>query len=112
MSFLRSVRLIVPAGAAKPGPAIGQALGPLGLNMMDFCKAFNADTTKYVKDTPMRVTLSAYNNRTFTFEVKAPRSSYFIKKCAGVEKGSSRPVHEVIGSVHVKDLYEIAKANY
>ena len=84
---IRKVRLRVGAGTAKPGAAIGQALGPLGLNMMDFCKAFNAQTSSITPDTPLSVELLAFSNRTFTFTVKSPPTSYFLKKCAGIEKG-------------------------
>lgn len=88
--LLRTVRLRVPAGAAKPGPAIGQALGPLGLNMAEFCKQFNERTKGHVKETPVPVILSAFNNRTFTFVIKTPPTSYLIKQCIGLEKGSAR----------------------
>jgi large subunit ribosomal protein L11 len=87
---LRTVRLRVPAGSAKPGPAIGQALGPLGLNMADFCKQFNERTKTHVKETPLPVILSAFNNRTFTFVVKTPPTSYLIKKSIGLDKGSPK----------------------
>jgi large subunit ribosomal protein L11 len=109
MSLLRVVRLLVPAGQAKPGPAIGQALGPLGINMMEFCKAFNAATDKMTPSTPTPIRLFAMSNRTFTFVVKTPPTSWFIKKCAGVEKGSARPGHLPVGFITLKQVYEIAK---
>ena len=84
-------RLIVPAGKAKPSPAIGQALGPLGLNMMDFCKAFNDRTRNNVDDVPMRVKLRAFEDRTFDFEVHSPPTSWFLKKASGVPKGTAQP---------------------
>ena len=90
VSLVRKVRLRVGAGVAKPGPAIGQALGPLGLNMAEFCKQFNEKTKLYEKDTPIPVDLSAFSNRSFTFVVKSPPTSWFLKKCAGVELGSAR----------------------
>lgn len=105
---MRQVRLRVAAGAAKPGPAIGQALGPLGLNMAEFCKQFNDRTKDYVKDVPLPVILSAFSNRTFEFEVRSPPTSWLLKKCAGVDKGAQRPGHETVGSVHAKQIYEIA----
>lgn len=77
--------------------------------MSDFCKKFNDSTKDYVKDTPIPVTLSAFSNRTFTYEVKTPPTSWLLKKCAGVTKGSGRPTHDYIGEVHVKQIYEIAK---
>lgn len=110
VSLVRKVRLKVGAGGAKPGPAIGQALGPLGLNMAEFCKQFNDKTKEYEKDIPLPVELSAFSNRTFTFVVKTPPTSWFLKRCAGIEDGSKRPGHEIVGQVHVKQIYEIAKA--
>ena len=110
MSLVRKVRLKVGAGSAKPGPAIGQALGPLGLNMAEFCKQFNEKTKNYDKDIPLPVELSAFSNRTFTFVVKTPPTSWFLLKCAGVERGSKRPGHDIVGSVHIKQIYEIALA--
>jgi large subunit ribosomal protein L11 len=102
VSLVRKVRLRVGAGVAKPGPAIGQALGPLGLNMAEFCKQFNEKTKLYEKDTPIPVDLSAFSNRSFTFVVKSPPTSWFLKKCAGVELGSARyaqpPSHSVSSS--------------
>eukprot|EP01039_Chlorochromonas_danica_P002812 gene2812-3066_t len=105
----RTVRLLVSAGAAKPGPAIGQALGPLGLNMAEFCKQFNDRTKGYDKDIILPVKLYAYSNRTFTFQVKTPTTSWFIRRCAKIDKGSSRPGHDIVGKIHVKQIYEIAK---
>ena len=89
VSLVRKVRLRVASGNAKPGPAIGQALGPLGLNMADFCKQFNDRTKDYVKNIDLPVTLSAFSNRTFEFEVKTPPTSWYLKRCAGVEKGAN-----------------------
>ena len=109
-ALVRKVRLRLDAAAAKPGPAIGQALGPLGLNMADFCKQFNEHTKNYEVGTPVSVTLSAYNNRTFSFETKTPPTSWFLKRCAGVKKAASRPGHEIVGKVHIKQIYEIALA--
>jgi len=109
ISLLRKVRLRIGAGAAKPGPAIGQALGPLGLNMADFCKQFNESTKAHEKDIPIPVELSAFSNRTFTFQTKTPPTSWFLKKCAGIKMGSKRPGHETAGKVHIKQIYEIAK---
>ena len=109
ISLVRKVRLRVGAGVAKPGPAIGQALGPLGLNMADFCKQFNEETKNYEKDVPIPVELSAFSNRSFTFIVKTPPTSWFLKRCAGVESGSARPGHDFVGKIHAKQIYEIAK---
>ena len=109
VSLVRKVRLLVGAGAATPGPAIGQALGPLGINMAEFCKQFNEVTKNLDKETPIPVVLSAFSNRSFTFQCKTPPTSWFLKKCAGIEQGAGRPGHDVVGNVHVKQIYEIAK---
>ena len=117
VTLQRVVRLRVMAGAAKPGPAIGQALGPLGLNMADFCKQFNEKTKLMEKDIPIPVSLSgtlfstisspllslysncfdmlifgstAFSNRTFTFKVKTPPVTWFLKRCAGIKKGAAK----------------------
>ena len=103
------VRLVVPAGAAKPGPAIGQALGPHGLNMVEFCKAFNAATEKMIPETPIPVKLTAFTNRTFTFITKSPPTTYLLKRCAGIEKGATTPGRERVGSVTLKQVYAIAE---
>lgn len=111
MSLLRHVRLRVPAGAARPGPAIGQSLGPLGINMAEFCKQFNEKTEDvYVKETPMRVHLSAFSDRTFTFKVRSPPTSYLVMKAAGVEDGPQEPSPEdVYATITPEAVYEIAK---
>jgi len=109
VNLVRKVRLLVGAGAAKPGPAIGQALGPLGINMAEFCKQFNEATKNLEKEIPIPVVLSAFSNRSFTFQCKTPPTSWFLKKCAGIETGAGRPGHDIVGNVHVKQIYEIAK---
>mmetsp|Transcript_42318 Transcript_42318/g.54475 ORF Transcript_42318/g.54475 Transcript_42318/m.54475 type:complete len:158 (+) Transcript_42318:13-486(+) len=109
MSVVRLVKLRVPAGQAKPGPAIGQALGPLGINMMEFCKGFNAATDSLVPSTPIPVVLTAFSNRTFTFTTKTPPTTWFLKSCAGIDKGAARPGHSTVGSVTLKQIYEIAR---
>mmetsp|Transcript_10306 Transcript_10306/g.14560 ORF Transcript_10306/g.14560 Transcript_10306/m.14560 type:complete len:148 (-) Transcript_10306:157-600(-) len=111
MSFVRSIKLRVPAGAAKPGPAIGQALGPLGINMAEFCKQFNDKTRDmYEGDTPLGVILSAFNDRTFTFEVKSPPTSFLIKKASGITKGPTSPSPDVVhATITPEAVYEIAK---
>jgi len=111
MSFVRHIKLRVPAGTARPGPAIGQALGPLGINMAEFCKQFNDRSEKmYEKDTPLSVRLTALSDRTFTFDVRSPPTSYLIKKAAGVEKGPNAPnVDTPAGFITPEGIYEIAK---
>jgi large subunit ribosomal protein L11 len=81
----------VPAGAANPSPPIGPALGQRGLNIMEFCKAFNAKTAQMEKGTPIPVIITAYQDRSFTFEMKQPPVSYFLKKAAKIDKGSQTP---------------------
>ena len=106
------VGLYCMAGVAKPSPKIGQALGPLGLNMMNFCKEFNERTGQYKEDTPMRVKLTAYADRSFVFIVKPPPTSWFIKKAASIQKGSAEPGQVPAGRVSIKYLYEIAKVKH
>ena len=85
------VKLHVPAGAANPSPPIGPALGQRGLNIMEFCKAFNAKTAQMEKGTPIPVIITAYQDRSFTFEMKQPPVSYWLKKAAKIDKGSQTP---------------------
>ena len=85
------IKLQVPAGKANPSPPIGPALGQRGLNIMEFCKAFNAKTSQMEKGTPIPVIITAYQDRSFTFEMKQPPVSYFLKKAAKIDKGSQTP---------------------
>ena len=85
------VKLQVPAGAANPSPPIGPALGQRGLNIMEFCKAFNAKTAQMEKGMPIPVIITAYQDRSFTFEMKQPPVSYWLKKAAKIDKGSQTP---------------------
>ena len=114
MSFIRHVKLRVPSGTARPGPAIGQALGPLGINMAEFCKQFNEKTdTMYEKGVPLGVRLGAYSDRSFKFDVRSPPTSYLIMKCAGLDKGPSLPNPEVAsGYITPEAVYEIAKMKH
>ncbi|KAL3792590.1 hypothetical protein HJC23_005560 [Cyclotella cryptica] len=111
MSFLRHVKLRVPSGSARPGPAIGQALGPLGINMAEFCKQFNEKTeSMYEKGTPLGVRLSAFSDRSFKFDVRSPPTSYLILKAAGMEKGPAQPSPErASGYITPEAVYEIAR---
>jgi large subunit ribosomal protein L11 len=104
------VKLQVPAGAANPSPPIGPALGQRGLNIMEFCKAFNAQTAKMEKNTPIPVTITVYQDRSFTFEMKTPPVSYFIKKAAKVESASKTPGITKAGSITKAQVKEIAEA--
>jgi large subunit ribosomal protein L11 len=103
------LKLQVPAGAANPSPPIGPALGQRGLNIMEFCKAFNAQTQKIEKNTPIPVIITTYQDRSFTFEMKTPPVSYFLKKAAKLDSGSKTPGREVVGQVTKKQLREIAE---
>ncbi|GAB2279931.1 hypothetical protein Dimus_014566 [Dionaea muscipula] len=104
-----TIRLTVPAGAARPAPPVGPALGQYRLNLMAFCKDFNARTQKYKPDTPMGVTITAYKDNTFDFTVKSPSVTWYLKKAAGIDLGSSRPGHLTASTVTLKHVYEIAK---
>jgi len=103
------LKLQVPAGAANPSPPIGPALGQRGLNIMEFCKAFNAQTQKIEKNTPIPVIITTYQDRSFSFELKTPPVSYFLKKAAKLSSGSKTPGREVVGEVTKKQLREIAE---
>ena len=103
------LKLQVPAGAANPSPPIGPALGQRGLNIMEFCKAFNAQTSKMEKNTPIPVIITTYQDRSFTFELKTPPVSYFLKKAAKLDSGSKTPGREPVGTVKKSQLREIAE---
>ena len=107
--IIGQIKLQVPAGAANPSPPIGPALGQRGLNIMEFCKAFNAQTQNLEKGMPVPVVITAYADRTFTFITKTPPASYLIKKAAGIEKGSTTTGKTGVGSVTVEQLREIAQ---
>ena len=103
------IKLQLPAGKANPSPPVGPALGQHGVNIMEFCKAFNAATQKMDPGTPTPVVITAYADRTFTFITKTPPTSYFLKKAAGIEKGSGTPSREVKGRVTKAQVREIAE---
>nr|CAN82464.1 hypothetical protein VITISV_002661 [Vitis vinifera] len=94
---------------SRPAPPVGPALGQYRLNLMAFCKDFNARIQKYKPDTPMAVTITAYKDNTFDFTVKSPSVTWYLKKAARIELGSGRPGHIVASSVTLKHIYEIAK---
>jgi large subunit ribosomal protein L11 len=102
------VKLQIPAGKANPAPPVGPALGPHGINIMDFCKAFNAQT-QAMGDTIIPAVLSIYKDRTFSFILKTPPASELIKKAAGVIKGSGEPNKEKVGKLTAAQVEEIAK---
>jgi large subunit ribosomal protein L11 len=103
------IKLQVPAGAANPSPPIGPALGQRGLAIMEFCKQFNAQTAKEEKGTPIPVIITVYADRSFTFEMKTPPMSYFLKKAAKLESGSKTPGRDMAGSVTKAQVKEIAQ---
>src|SRR5215813_6682088 len=103
------LKLQVPAGAANPSPPIGPALGQRGLNIMEFCKAFNAQTQKEEKNTPIPVIITIYADRSFTFEMKTPPMSYFLKQAAKIQSGSKAPGRDKAGKVTKAQVREIAE---
>jgi large subunit ribosomal protein L11 len=103
------IKLQVPAGKANPSPPIGPALGQRGLNIMEFCKAFNARTADLEVGMPIPVVITAYGDRTFTFVTKTPPASFFLKKAAGLQKGSQTPGKGTVGSVTMTQVREIAE---
>ena len=104
------VKLQVPAGAANPSPPIGPALGQRGLNIMEFCKAFNAKTQDQEKGMPIPVIITVFSDKSFTFSMKTPPASYFLKKAAKLSSGSKTPGRDFAGSVTRAQVREIAQA--
>ncbi|WP_072377387.1 50S ribosomal protein L11 [Hyphomicrobium sp. NDB2Meth4] len=109
------INLQVPAGAANPSPPIGPALGQRGVNIMEFCKSFNAKTKDLEQGTPIPVKITVYSDRSFTFEMKTPPATFLIKKAAGMKptgkpgSGSKNPGRDVVGKVSMNQLRDIAK---
>ena len=103
------IKLQIPAGKANPSPPVGPALGQRGLNIMEFCKAFNAATQKLEPGMPIPVVITAYADRTFSFITKMPPVSYFIVKAAGVAKGSKEPGRSKVGKLTKAQIKEIAE---
>ena len=104
------IKLQVPAGAASPSPPVGPALGQHGVNLMDFCNAFNSKTNELEKNLPVPVVITVYEDRSFDFIVKTTPASVLLKKAAGLSKGSPTPNSEKVGKVSRKQLEEIAEA--
>ncbi len=102
------IKLEVPAGKANPSPPIGPALGQRGLNIMEFCKTFNAETQDREPGMPIPVVVTVYADRSFAFITKTPPASYFIKKAARLEKGSSEPGRDPVGQITMAQVREIA----
>lgn len=104
------IKLQVPAGDAKPSPPVGPALGQHGVNIMDFCKAFNAETQDMEKGMPVPVVITVYADKSFTYIKKTPPASILLKKAAGITKGSGVPNHDKVGKVTRAQLEDIVKA--
>ncbi|MDC1356653.1 50S ribosomal protein L11 [Pseudomonadota bacterium] len=104
------IKLNIPAGAANPSPPVGPALGQRGVNIMEFCKAFNASTDSLEKNMPIPVVITVFSDKSFSFVTKTPPVSFFLKKAAGKDKGSSEPGRTVGGSVKINQVREIAES--
>ena len=103
------IKLQVPAGQANPSPPIGPALGQAGLNIMEFCKAFNAETQNIEPGMPIPCVITAYRDATFSYITKTPPASYFLKKAAKLDKASGEAGHELVGRVTMNQVREIAE---
>jgi large subunit ribosomal protein L11 len=103
------IKLQIPAGQANPSPPVGPALGQRGINIMEFCKAFNAQTQNMEQGMPVPVIITVYADRSFTFVTKTAPASYFLKRAAGIEKGSETPGRETTGAVTMAQIREIAE---
>jgi large subunit ribosomal protein L11 len=103
------IKLEIPAGKANPSPPVGPALGQRGLNIMEFCKSFNAATQQMEQGMPVPVIITAYSDRTFSFVTKTPPASYFLRKAAKIQKGSKTPGREKAGTVTRAQVREIAE---
>ena len=105
-----TMKLQVPAGKANPSPPVGPALGQRGINIMEFCKAFNAKTQDLEVGAPCPTVITYYADKSFTMDIKTPPASYFLKKAAKLKSGANLPGREVVGSVTVAQVKEIAEA--
>jgi large subunit ribosomal protein L11 len=103
------IKLQIPAGQANPSPPVGPALGQQGVNIMEFCKQFNAQTQSLEKGLPTPVVITVYSDRSFTFIMKTPPASVLIRKAIGIEKGSGRPNTAKVGKIKRKQLEDIAR---
>ncbi|VFP78009.1 50S ribosomal protein L11 [Buchnera aphidicola (Cinara cuneomaculata)] len=103
------IKLQVPSGMANPSPPVGPALGQKGLNIMEFCKNFNLQTSNLEKGIPTPVIITVYSDKTFTFIIKTPPASVLLKKCLQIKSGSKKPKHEIIAKITKNQIYEIAK---
>ncbi len=108
--LIGTLKLQVPAGKANPSPPVGPALGQRGINIMEFCKQFNAKTAEMEVGAPCPTVISYYQDKSFTMEIKTPPASYFLKKAAKVQSGSKTPSRATVGTVTVAQVREIAEA--
>ena len=105
-----TMKLQIPAGAVNPSPPVGPALGQRGINIMEFCKAFNAKTQELENGAPCPTIITYYADKSFTMDIKTSPASYFLKKAAKLKSGATNPSREIVGSVSKKQLQEIAEA--
>ena len=105
-----TMKLQVPAGQANPSPPVGPALGQRGINIMEFCKAFNAKTQEMEPGAPCPTVITYYQDKSFTMDIKTPPASYFLKKAAKLKSGANNPSRETVGTVTTKQVREIAEA--
>ena len=103
------IKLNIPAGGANPSPPVGPALGQRGVNIMEFCKAFNASTETLEKNMPIPVVITVFSDKSFSFTTKTPPVSFFLKKAIGKDKGSSEPGRVIAGSIKIEQITEIAE---
>ena len=107
--ILGYIKLQIPAGGANPSPPVGPSLGQRGLNIMEFCKAFNEKTKNLEKGSPIPVIITAYKDKKFDFITKLPPVSFYLKKAANIKKGNSTPGKSLLGKVNLKQIEDIAK---
>ena len=103
------IKLNIPAGAANPSPPVGPALGQRGVNIMEFCKAFNASTESLEKNMPIPVVITVFSDKSFSFITKTPPVSFYLKKAIGKDKGSSEPGRTSCGTIKIEQIKEIAE---
>lgn len=107
-----TVRLLIMAASAKPAPPVGPALGQAGLNIMAFCKEFNAKTAGYKEGVPLRVKLRVFSDKSYEWSLLTPPTSWLVKQAAGLVRGGDKPGHEVAAVISLKHVYEIAKVKH
>ena len=108
-TVVATIRLLVGAGQAKPAPPVGPALGQAGVNIMGFCKEFNAKTADIRDGVPVPCKLRVYNDKSFDFDIKSPQTSFYVKQACGLQVASARPGHSTLGYISMKHIYHIAQ---